>query len=353
PSATTPEAVVTHLGAVQAQDYPGALWSIGLRIAGATRADVERAVVERTIVRTWPMRGTLHFVPSADARWMLELLAPRVIRSVAALHRQLELDPAALRRCRLLLSRALAREPVLSRGALYAALQTGGVSTSSLRGIHIIRQLAMERMLCQGPHAPTEPTFALFDEWVPTSRQLDREDALRTLAERYFRSHGPAALRDFAYWTGLTVADAKIALHVARSSLERVEIGDGELWMSNERRAPLPDAPMSAAHLLPGFDELMAGYKDRSAMVAPRHAGRVLSTANGVFAATLVLDARVCGTWKRAASRKAVVLEAAPFVRLTAAQKQSFDVPRARYANFLGAPATLRWTTTQAATNRP
>jgi hypothetical protein len=343
PSATTPEAVVTHLGAVQAQDYPGALWSIGLRIVGATRADVERAVVDRTIVRTWPMRGTLHFVPSPDARWMLELLAPRIIRSAAALHRQLELDAAALRRCRLLVSRALAREPVLSRGALYTALQTGGVSTSSLRGIHIIRQLAMERMICQGPHAAKEPTFTLFDDWISTSRQLERDDALRTLAERYFRSHGPATLRDFVYWTGLTVADAKIGLHLAQPSLERVEISDGDLWMSNQRRAT--DALASAAHLLPGFDELIAGYKDRSAMVAPRHAGRVLSTANGVFAATLVLDAQVCGTWKRAASAKAVVLEAAPFVRLTAAQKQSFDVPRARYANFLGAPAALRWIT--------
>jgi hypothetical protein len=343
PSATTPEAVVTHLGAVQAQDHPGALWSIGLRIAGATRADVERAVADRTIVRTWPMRGTLHFVPAADARWMLELLAPRIIRSVAALHRQLELDAAALHRCRQLVSRALAREPVLSRGALYAALQKGGVATTSLRGIHIIRQLAMERVICQGPHAAKEPTFTLFDDWIPTSRQLERDDALRTLAERYFRSHGPAALRDFVYWTGLTVTDAKIGLHLAQPSLERVEADGGELWMSNERRAA--DAPPSAAHLLPGFDELIAGYKDRSAMVAPRHAGRILSTANGVFAATLLLDAQVCGTWKRSANAKAVVLEAVPFARLSAAQKKSFDVPRARYSTFLDRPATLQWTT--------
>jgi hypothetical protein len=341
PSATTPEAVVTHLGAVQAQDYPGALWSIGLRIARGTRAAVERAVVERTIVRTWPMRGTLHFVPAADARWMLDLLAPRVIKSAARLHRQLELDAAALRRCRALVGRALGREPVLSRGALYAALHEGGEPTTSLRGIHIIRQLAMERMICQGPHAEKEPTFALFDDWIPASRQLDRDDALRTLGERYFRSHGPATLRDFVWWTGLPVADAKIGLHLAEPSLERVTTDDGEMWMSNVSRAT--ESPAWPAHLLPGFDELMPGYKDRSAIVAPRHAGRVGPGANGIFVPTLVLDARVCGTWKRSARAKAVVLEASPFGRLTAAQKKSFDAPRARYAEFLGQSATLRW----------
>jgi hypothetical protein len=341
PSATTPEAVVTHLGAVQAQEYPGALWSIGLRIAGATRADVEGAIVERAIVRTWPMRGTLHFVPAADARWMLELLTPRIIKGTAALHRQLELDAPALRRSRTLVGRALTREPVLPRGALYAALEQGGVSTTSLRGIHILRRLSMDRMICQGPHAERQPTFTLFDEWIHTSRQLERDDALRTLAERYFRSHGPAALRDFVYWTGLTVADAKIGLHLAQPSLERVTTGDGELWMSNEPRGT--DVPASAAHLLPGFDELMAGYKDRSAMVAPRHAGGIVSSPNGVFASTLVLDGQVCGTWRRSSSANAVVLEAAPFSRLSAAQKKSFDAPRARYADFLGMPASITW----------
>jgi hypothetical protein len=350
PSATTPGAVVTHLGAIQAQDYPGALWSIGLRIPGATRADVERAVVDRTIVRTWPMRGTLHFVPAADARWMLELLAPRIIRSVAGLYRQLELDAAALRRCRALVARALTREPVLSRGAMYAALEQGGESTTSLRGIHILRLLSMERVICQGPHAEKEPTFTLFDDWIRTARPLDRDDALRTLAERYFRSHGPATLRDFVWWTGLTVADAKIGLHLAQSSLERVTTDGAELWMSNERRAARTST--SPAHLLPGFDELMLGYKDRSAMVAARHAGRIVPGSNGMFLSTLVLDGRVCGTWRRSAPAKGVVLEASPFGRLSAAQKKSFGVPRARYADYLGQPATLRWTATRAAASR-
>jgi hypothetical protein len=341
PRPTTPEAIVTHLGAIQAQDYPGALWSIGLRIVGATRGDVERAIVDRTIVRTWPMRGTLHFVPATDARWMLELLAPRIMRAAAGRHRQLELDEAAFRRSRRLVGRALKDEPVLSRSAILAALEDGGVATTGQRGIHILQRLSMERMLCYGPHADKQPTFTLFDDWIATSRLLERDDALRTLAERYFRSHGPATLRDFVGWTGLTVADAKLALQLAQPMLDRVMSGDVELWMSNEPVAS--ETPASRAHLLPGFDELLLGYKDRSATLASRDAERIVPGSNGMFLSTLVLDGQVVGTWKRFTRAKAVALDAVPFRRLTAPQKKTFVAPRDRYARYLGAPATLQW----------
>jgi hypothetical protein len=342
PESTSPEAIVTHLGAIQAQDYPGALWSIGLRIAGATRADVERAIVDRTIVRSWPMRGTLHFIPAVDARWMLDLLASRIVKGAAGRYRQLELDDATFRRCRALVDRALKGEPILSRGAIFAALEKGGVSTTGQRGIHIIQRLSMERMLCHGPHAEKQPTFALFDDWIRTSRQLDRDDALRTLAERYFRSHGPATVRDFVGWTGLTVADAKIGLRLAQPALERIETDEGELWMSNEQ--PAPDAPRPSAHLLPGFDEIMLGYKDRSAMLAPRYADRIVPGGNGMFLSTLVLDGQVRGTWRRSARAKAVMLEATAFARLKASQKQAFADPTGGYARFLGMSVALTWT---------
>jgi hypothetical protein len=129
PRSVTAAEIVTRLGAVQAQDYPGALWSIALRMTGATRANVERAIVERAIVRTWPMRGTLHFVPAADARWMLELLTPRIVKSAAGRHRQLELDDAAFHRSMTLIGRALAERRMLSRSALFDVLERGGVST--------------------------------------------------------------------------------------------------------------------------------------------------------------------------------------------------------------------------------
>jgi hypothetical protein len=337
----TPEAIVTHLGAVQAQDYQGALWSIALRVEGATRGDVERAIADSTIIRTWPMRGTLHFVPAVDARWMLELMTPRIIKGAEGRHRQLELDEPTFRRSRSLLAKALTREPVLTRSALFATLEAGRIPTTGQRGIHILQRLCMERMLCYGPHSEKQPTFVLFDQWIPNSRTLDREDALRTIAERFFTSHGPATIRDFVWWTGLTVADAKRALSWAQPSLERMVVDGTEMWMSNALTQRNDDVPR--AHLLPGFDEFMLGYRDRSAALASRHAERVVPGGNGVFLSTLVLDGQVCGTWRRTTRPKSVEIEALPFGRLKATDKKEFAGSVERFANFLGAPVNLTW----------
>jgi Winged helix DNA-binding domain len=341
PASTTPEAIVTHLGAIQAQDYPGALWSIGLRIAGATRADVEHAIANRTIIRTWPMRGTLHFVPAVDARWMLELMTPRIMKGAAGRHKQLELDDAAFRRSRVLIAKTLKRNPVITRAAVFAVLEKGGVSTEGQRGIHILQQLCMERMLCFGPHAKNESTFVHFDEWIPTSRQLDRDDALRTIAERYFTSHGPATLRDFVWWTGLTVAAAKVGLHLAQSSLEQLTTEGAELWMSNNR--PAIDTTAPRAHLLPGFDEFMLGYKDRSAALPPKYAWRIVPGGNGMFLSTLVLDGQVRGTWRKTINPKSVVIQTMQFVKLKVSEQKSFTLPLERYAQYLGVPTTFVW----------
>ncbi len=333
-----PEDIVAHLGAVQAQDYHGALWGIALRLPAATRADVEDAIARRAIVRTWPMRGTLHFVPAADARWMLELLAPRVIRSTSALLRQLELDAATFKRGRTVVAKALRKQSVLTRREVYSVLEAAGITTTGLRGIHIVRQLSLECVLCHGPHADKQPTFALFDEWIAESNRFDRDDALRALAERFFTGHGPATVRDFVWWSGLTVADAKVGLHLASASLVRVEHDDTEYWITPQVTEAEP-----AAYLLPDYDEFLLGYKDRTASLDPRHSILVVPGANGVFANTLVLDGRVRGTWKRVAGKHGVTVEASPFGRLSAAEKKAFVVPAERFAQFLGVPVTVRW----------
>lgn len=341
PLTTTPEAVVTRLGAMQAQDYTGALWSIGLRLAGATRASVEQAITDRTIIRTWPMRGTLHFVPAVDARWMIELLAPRIMKGAEGRHRQLELDTGTFKRSRNIITKALQQQKVMARRDVFAALEKGGIGTGGQRGIHILQQLSMECALCYGPHADKQPTFALFDDWIPTSNVLAREDALRTVAERFFKGHGPATVRDFVWWTGLTVADAKLALQLAREALESYDHEGAEHWMA--RGLVVDDDAPPGAHLLPGFDEYMLGYTNRSAALAPRFAERIVPGGNGVFYSTLVLDGQVRGTWRRETGAKGVVIEASPFGRFTAAEKHAFAEPAERYAQFIGAPVTMAW----------
>jgi hypothetical protein len=143
------------------------------------------------------------------------------------------------------------------------------------------------------------------------------------------------------WWTGLTVADAKRALSWAQPSLERMVVDGTEMWMSNALTQRNDDVPR--AHLLPGFDEFMLGYRDRSAALASRHAERVVPGGNGVFLSTLVLDGQVCGTWRRTTRPKSVEIEALPFGRLKATDKKEFAGSVERFANFLGAPVNLTW----------
>jgi hypothetical protein len=187
-----PEEVVRWMGAIQAQDYAQSLWAIGLRLGSATAADVERAVAEARIVRTWPVRGTIHFVPAEDVSWMLKLSAARVLAADGRRLGQLGLDRETLQRCGRLFRDALEGGRRLSRQSMMELLEGAGIGTGGQRGYHILWFLSQAGLICPGPMQDKQQTFVLLDEWVPASRELSREEALAELAERYFASHGPA-----------------------------------------------------------------------------------------------------------------------------------------------------------------
>src|SRR5580693_7398995 len=217
PSHKKPCDVVAALGAMQAQDFLGALWAIGLRLPHATEAEVKQAIADRAIIRTWPMRGTLHFVAAADVRWMLELLTPRVIAGRASRHRAIGLDVPVFLRCEKLLVKALQGGHQVARGELLTLLERAGISTDGTRGYVILWRLAHERVICFGCHQGRQPSFALLDEWAPKAKSLPRVQALAELALRYFTGHGPATLRDYVWWSGLKVADARAGLEMVSS----------------------------------------------------------------------------------------------------------------------------------------
>src|SRR5512140_1869066 len=170
-----PEEIVKCLGAVQSQDYSGGLWGIGLRLPGSTLADIEKALNKRKIIRTWPMRGTLHFVPARDARWMLELLTPRVIKRNARRYKELGLNYEIFERSERLISHALEGGRRLTREALYDVLAKGDISPEGQRSYHILGHLAQKGVICLGAREGKQQTFVLFDEWIRDSRRLDRE----------------------------------------------------------------------------------------------------------------------------------------------------------------------------------
>jgi Winged helix DNA-binding domain len=295
PALGTAAELVRFMGAVQAQDYRGSLWAIGLRLAGATEPEIEAAIAARSIVRTWPMRGTLHFAPAEDVRWMLQLLAPRLITQNAGRNRALGLDRGALSRSARLLARALEGGRSLTRPEAYETLRCGGVSPEDQRGLHVLWYLSQQGLLCQGARQGRQPTFVLLDEWIPRSASPSREAALATLATRYFSSHGPATLRDFTWWSGLRVADARAAIAEAGRALEHSTRDGSSYWMAHS----LPRARRAgpAAWLLPPWDEYVVAYKERGDVFGPLRADQQ-ERLRSIGSSLVVIDGRVHGTWK-------------------------------------------------------
>jgi hypothetical protein len=325
--------LVRWMGAVQAQDYRGGLWGTGLRLAKGDASAIEDAIAARKIVRTWPMRGTLHFVPAEDARWMLRLLTPRVVASAAGRHRALELDDKAFARSARVLVRALEDGRSLTRPETYATLERGGVSPAGQRGIHVLGQLAQQGLICHGPRRDRQPTFVLLEEWIRASKSPSREEGLATLATRYFSSHGPATLADFTWWTGLRVKDAQQAIAEAGTRLAK-ETREGRTFWS-AASPPARRSRRGGAVLLPPWDEYIVGYRHREAAVGhlSNHATERLKT---VGSSLVVIDGRVRGAWKIAARARAARLVQEYWTVVTSAEKRAVRDAALRYARFFG-----------------
>jgi len=342
----TPAEAVRWFGAVQAQEYWGGLWALGLRTTGATEASVEQAIAERKIVRSWPLRGTLHFTTPEDLRWMLKWLAPITLARVASRFRQFDLDAPIFARSATAIVKALEGGRQLTRAQLYARLERARVATGAGRGSHVLFRLANDGLICFWTHDGKQPTFALLDEWLPASRILDRDEALAELARRYFTSHGPATLQDFTWWSGLPAGDARRGVEAARVKAPH---------LTPSHAAPRTAAPRTSARrtshsalrssssrphvvLLPPYDEYTVAYKDRSAALDPKHAA---ATRNGIFSPAILIDGRIAGLWARGFTPSGVTIALRPLARLTTAESRAIAAAAGRYGRFLGLPARI------------
>ena len=334
PRLASPVEVVSWLGAVQAQDYPAALWALGLRLPGSTARQVEEPVQSRALIRTWLMRGTLHFVAPDDLGWMLSLFAEQQIKASARRYRELNLDEPTLARSSALIHQALSERQPLTRRALFVLLDEHGLHTPNQRGIYMLARASYEGLIAQGVEHGRDPAFFLLEDNHP---KLDRQDAIAELARRYFIGHGPATLDDFVWWSGLRVAEARSGLEAVKRELVSESLDSGTYWSSAES-ASGESAPVNA-HLLPAYDEFLIGYKDRSASLNPEWSPRVRN-ANGL-GATIAYEGQVIGTWTRETKRSAVAIHAEPFSPWSAAVTEAVEQAVARFGTFLEKPASL------------
>ncbi len=339
PDLATPAEVVRWFGATQAQEYAWSLYAVGLRLLEATEAHIEQAITERRVIRTWPMRGTIHLIPAEDAQWMLRLLARRTNRSAASVYRRAGLSEQDFARAGVALTEALRGGKVLPRRRLYATLEQAGIATDGeQRGLHLLGYWAREGLLCQGPRAGKQPTFTLLDEWIPHARHLDDDVALATLARRYFTSHGPATLSDFAWWAGLTLAEARRGLAQAGSDLAQEVIAEETYWFGAQTATGRAEN-VPSAWLLPAYDEYTVAYSDRSAILGEGMPANPFV----ILGPVILVDGLVVGAWRRTLTKDAALLTLAPFAPLAAARREAVEQAAMRYGRFVGLPAIIRW----------
>jgi hypothetical protein len=334
-----PADVVAWLGAVQAQEYPAARWAVGLRLPeGITDAAIERAFDEGRILRTHVMRPTWHFVTPSDIRWMLELTAPRVHRAIAYHQRYVELDSPTLNRGTTLIERAVGDGEYLTRAELGLHLERARLIASGQRLAHLVLHAELEGVICSGPRRGKQFTYALLEKRARSARRLTRDEALAELTLRYFRSHAPATVRDFVWWSGLTTDDAKRGLEINRAQHETV---DGRLYWSIGGGARKNALRRNDVHLLPIYDEYLVAYRDRDAVPHVRSTISAPAWRNVNFLHALVISGQIAGTWRTARSARGVHVDVIPLRRLTRIDRRAVNDAVARYERFLGVPVSL------------
>lgn len=333
-----PEQVVSWLCAMQAQDYAAAKWAVASRAPGSQDGDVEQAFNEGLILRTHVLRPTWHFVTAKDIRWLLLLSAPRVHAVNDHYYRQSNLDAKTFAKSSTLIQRALEANHTLTRVELAEHLQRGKIPADGLKLAYLMMHAELDGLICSGPRRAKQFTYALLDARVPHSKALDGDDALAELARRYFSSHGPATARDFAWWSGLTIKDAQRAAESA-SQLESSKIGGVVHWTAEQINAS--PSRSACGLLLPNYDEYLIAYKDRAHFIDATRAANIVARSNGAFANHLVIDGRLAGSWSRTCKTNAVLIEVAPYKKLTPAQTRAVTNACDCYGEFLGLRPTL------------
>ena len=343
PPLATPEEVVGWLGAVQSQDVPGALWGLAQRLPpGQTITGLGTALDEGRFVRTHGPRPTWHFLHPADLRWILSLVGPRVEIQNGSMYRREGIDADTLARSTEILRSALAGSKALTRAELGNALTAGGVDISGLRLGLLGMHAELEAVICNGPRRGKQATYVLVDEHVPPIPSLDRDDALRELTIRYFRSHGPALAHDMAWWSGVTVGEVRRGIELAGDTVEGRRLDGKAYWAAAGAFDPDPVAvPAPDVMLLPNYDEYLGSYADYTpifddALPRAQNSGDVLGTH------LVVRDGLVVGGWRRTLTRTRVTITVTLLIQLTPAELNELEAAATAFGRFIGLPAELR-----------
>ncbi|NUO58015.1 MAG: winged helix DNA-binding domain-containing protein [Hamadaea sp.] len=326
-----PVAVVRRLGAVQAQEYAVAKWSVAQRSSGVDEAAMQAAVDSGRIVRVHALRPTWHFVAAEDLVWLQAVTAPRVHQLNAYYYRQLGVDEATTAQTRPLIQDILGGGNHLTRPELGRALAAAGIADpTGNRLAYLVIDAELEGIVCNGPMRGKQHTYALVSERVPATPGRSADDGLAELTRRYFTGHGPATVKDFAWWSSLPAARIRRGLDLAGADLSSVTCDGTTYWYAPaDESSPVPSPQ---AHALQVYDEYVVAYSESR---------RLAGFGANLVVHPLILDGRLIGSWRRTASAKQLTASLSLTVSLTGRQRAAVDEAFQRYAAYAGVPVVL------------
>ncbi|MGC4119911.1 MAG: winged helix DNA-binding domain-containing protein [Myxococcales bacterium] len=332
---STPAQLVAHLLAVQAQAPNAARWAVGLR-TGTSEAQVQQALAEGAVLRTHAMRATWQLVCPADLRWIVALVAPRLLALAKRRFEELALPPRTLLRCWGVLEKALDESGELTRQEISERLARARLPATGTALAYVLVFAELDQRICSGADRGKQATYALLDRRAPGLRPpLPRDEALALLALRYFQSRGPATVADLAWWAGLTAADARAGLAGVRRQLVSTTVGGTEYWQDPES-AEVDSLGDARAFLLPAFDEYLIAYQNRDAVLDPAYVKRV-NAGGGLLSPCVVVAGRVVGLWRSELARGQACIRVDPFVPFSAKDRRAVELAAKRFGTFLGA----------------
>lgn len=336
----TPKDIVGWMGAMQAQDYHMAKWAIGIRLPTATEELITAAIDKGEIIRTHLLRPTWHFVSANDIYWMLALTAPQVKATMKSRHKQLEITEEVVNKSKSVIEKAFLQGEYLIREELVSALENANIALGDKRAAHLLMLAELDGLIGSGATRGKKQTYALLEERVPKKISLTRDEALAQLARKYFTSHGPATLKDFVWWSGLSVKDAKHGLEMIKSDFISETIHTEVYWLPNAYSIPKKEE--ESVFLLPAFDEYIISYKDRSAAITFENHKKAVSN-NGIFWPIIVINGKISGRWKRIIRKDTVMITTESFQPFSKEIKRSIEQQAIAFGNFLGKQTAISY----------
>lgn len=302
PQFAAPHDVVAWMGMMQAQEYRMMRWAVAMRTIQPSAKAFEKDFNEGRIVRTHLFRTTWQLVPGEDYGWMLELCRESALRGLRGWMKGngVSIPEAEQDAVQQVFADVLSGSRSVLKSDFASALESRGMAMNDQHLSYHIRLAEYAGVLCSGDLTPLKKSYSLVADKLPGTSHLPREEATALLARKYFQSHGPATLEDFAWWCGLGINACRKGVDALGAELVRERWKGLDFFFHRDSRTR--GFRSGRVHLLPPYDEYLIGYKSRQVVLHPDHSHHA-HNHRGIFWPVVLQDGEVIGTWNTSSGK--------------------------------------------------